>query len=84
MKKQSFNTKAFTSFAIAFAFLISSVLGIILCVVPQGRIANWTSWTLLGLEKEQWGAIHTLFVLMLLVAITLTTYSRGTLGLSRQ
>lgn len=70
MEKKIFNTKAFTSFSIAFAFLMSSISGIVLYLTPKGRVANWNTWTLLGLEKGQWEAVHTLFVLMLLVVAT--------------
>ena len=32
--------------------------GIILFVVPPGRIANWTGWTIFGLTKHQWIGLH--------------------------
>ena len=37
-----------------------TVTGLVLFVVPQGRIAYWVEWTFLGLNKEQWGDIHVL------------------------
>ncbi len=67
MQKKKINTKALTSFIIAFAFLASAISGIVLYLTPQGRIANWNAWTMLGLDKPQWGAVHTLFVLLLLI-----------------
>jgi len=70
MQKKKINTKALTSFLIASAFFMSSISGIILYITPQGRIAHWNTWTMLGLDKEQWGAVHTLFVLTLLIAAT--------------
>ncbi len=35
--------------------------GIVLYVVPQGRIAYWIHWSFLGLGKEQWGDLHMIF-----------------------
>jgi len=64
--RKRFKTKAFISFTITWTFLISSIAGIILYIAPQGRIANWTLWTVIGLEKEQWGAIHTLMSFLFL------------------
>ena len=44
---------------------------IILYLMPQGRVAYWADWRLLGLSKEQWGALHlnmgVLFILSLLL-----------------
>lgn len=34
------------------------VTGTVLYIVPQGRVAYWVHWSLLGLEKEAWGALH--------------------------
>jgi hypothetical protein len=50
--------KGLTSLAMACLFLIVSFSGIILYMTPQGRVANWTNWTLLGLGKHDWSAVH--------------------------
>ncbi len=42
--------------------LLAAVLtttGIVLYIAPQGRIAYWSDWHFLGLDKEQLGSIHT-------------------------
>ncbi len=44
------------------------VSSIILYIVPQGRVAYWSGWTLLGLSKSQWGAIHTNLGFLMLVS----------------
>jgi len=31
---------------------------VILYIVPEGRVAYWSDWTMLGLSKSQWGDIH--------------------------
>ncbi|MCP4296675.1 MAG: DUF4405 domain-containing protein [Proteobacteria bacterium] len=52
--------RGLTSFFTTFGFLIMVVTGLTLYIVPQGKIAYWIDWTLLGLTKTQWGSIHTL------------------------
>lgn len=39
--------------------LIPLVLtSVILYIVPEGRVAYWSDWTMLGLSKSQWGDVH--------------------------
>jgi hypothetical protein len=43
-------------------FLVSfTVSGVALFVSPSGQLANLTRWTLLGLSKGQWEALHIAF-----------------------
>lgn len=67
MEKKSLNIRAMTSFLVAAAFLVSIVTGIVLYIVPQGRIANWVDWNLLGLLKDDWAQIHIIFGLLFLI-----------------
>lgn len=53
-----FNWRAFVSIAAAVSFLGMCVTGVILFVVPPGRIANWTGWKIFGLTKHQWIGLH--------------------------
>jgi hypothetical protein len=66
-KKKGFYTRGFTTFILTGAFSLIAVTGVVLFITPRGRVAHWTNWTLLGLGKEDWGAIHittaTLFVI---------------------
>jgi hypothetical protein len=39
-----------------------------LYIEPHGRVAYWTKWSFLGLEKDQWGNIHIFSGLLFLVA----------------
>ena len=57
-KKFVFNWRAFFSVLSALSFIGMVFTGVILFVVPPGRIANWTGWTLLGLTKHQWIGLH--------------------------
>jgi len=44
------------------------ISGLILYLVPEGRIAYWTHWVFLGLSKTDWGNIHILSSILFLVA----------------
>lgn len=50
--------RGFISLLTALSFLIMTISGIILFVVPQGRIASWVDWRMFGLTKTQWGDMH--------------------------
>jgi hypothetical protein len=63
-----FNVKGFTSLVLMVAFLIMAVSGIMLYVSPRGRVANWTDWTILGLGKHEWAAMHMNSVFIFLIA----------------
>lgn len=59
-----------TSLTSFFSFIFIILTSIVLYFVPQGRVAYWADWTLLGLSKEQWGDIHICIgVLFLVVSI---------------
>ena len=44
------------------------VSGVILYIAPPGRIAKWTFIPILGLEKDQWQALHTIFTFLFIIA----------------
>jgi hypothetical protein len=46
---------------VTWSFLILTVTGIVLYVVPHGRVAYWVQWSLAGMEKDQWGWVHMMF-----------------------
>jgi hypothetical protein len=48
--------------------------GIILFITPPGRIANWANWELLGLSKEQYGQIHSTFMVIFIIGAILHVY----------
>lgn len=59
-----------TSLTSFFSFIALIITSIVLYVVPQGRVAYWADWTMLGLSKEQWGDMHIcLGVLFLAISI---------------
>lgn len=72
--KRDFSFRAFTTLITALAFLVLAFSGAILYSAPRGRVANWTGWSVLGLEKEQWSEVHILSALLVLVAIGFHLY----------
>ncbi|MEW6338303.1 MAG: DUF4405 domain-containing protein [Acidobacteriota bacterium] len=68
MHKPRTGFRVVTSVVMVLGFSILAVSGIVLYMSPQGRVANWTDWRLLGLRKEEWAAVHTLTALVFLVA----------------
>jgi len=67
-KRRIFNGRAFASTLSGISFIGMCITGIILFVVPPGRIANWTGWTIFGLTKAQWQALHIWWSLVFMVA----------------
>lgn len=68
-RKGRFSWRAFVSLYITWSSLILLISGVILYIAPAGRVAKWTHISLLGLEKEEWQAIHTIFSFIFVIAI---------------
>jgi len=60
--------RGLTSFFTLFGFLIMSITGLILYIVPQGRIAYWVNWELISLTKTEWGNIHIISSILFIIA----------------
>lgn len=73
-KKKKFSWRGWTTFVATLSFIVDTVSGIILYIAPPGRIAHWTNWTIWGLDKEQWVAIHTIFGYLLLIIVAIHLY----------
>jgi hypothetical protein len=61
MLRNKQSSRSLIAFIVTWAFVILTITGLVLYVVPQGRVAYWTHWSLLGLGKEQWGDVHMMF-----------------------
>ena len=55
-----FSWRAFTSVLLFWTGLVMAVSGIVLFIAPSGRVARAAVWTLWGLDKDGWGAVHTI------------------------
>ena len=47
-----------TSLTLLISFVPLMLTSIVLYIVPEGRVAYWSDWHLLGLTKTQWGDVH--------------------------
>lgn len=58
--EKKFHKRGFVSQLTAFSFLAMTITGIVLYIVPQGRIAYWVDWKFIGLTKTDWTNLHIL------------------------
>ncbi|VGO14493.1 hypothetical protein PDESU_03055 [Pontiella desulfatans] len=62
-----------TSLTTLLSFILLLFTSIILYVTPQGKIAFWANWKMLGIGKEEWGALHTNLGFLFIIAGILHT-----------
>ncbi|EGB14879.1 hypothetical protein DND132_1673 [Pseudodesulfovibrio mercurii] len=60
-----------TSLTALLSFLVTLITSVILYIVPEGRVAYWADWHLLGMTKTQWGDVHTTVGTLFLIALIL-------------
>ncbi|WP_163327813.1 DUF4405 domain-containing protein [Desulfurobacterium thermolithotrophum] len=53
--------RKYVSLFLFYSLVVMTVSGTVLYIMPHGRIAYWTGWKFLGLDKDQWGSLHTIF-----------------------
>jgi hypothetical protein len=73
-KQKTFSWRGCTTFVVTISFIVDTISGIILYIAPPGRIANWTNWTVWGLNREEWVTIHTIFGYLLLIIVGVHLY----------
>lgn len=73
-KEHGFKFRNFVSVVLTLAFIAMGLTGLALFVTPPGRFAHWTGWRLVGLGKEQWGAMHMCFGSIFIIASILHLY----------
>jgi hypothetical protein len=66
--KKSFKLRAFISLYMTISSIIILISGIILYIAPPGRIAHWSYWSMLGLTKSDWQALHIIFTFIIVIA----------------
>ena len=57
-KRSRFRLRPTISLLTAWGFGVMCLTGLVLYIEPHGRVAYWSNWTLMGLGKEQWDAVH--------------------------
>jgi hypothetical protein len=70
-KQTLFRFRSFVSLLTGFSFLGVALTGAVLFMTPPGRVANWTGWTIWGLTKHEWSALHVDFSAVFIVACVL-------------
>lgn len=73
-RRKRFYWRAFVTFSVVFSFLVIAVSGVVLYISPPGRIANWSQWSIGGLQKSGWQAVHTVFALLFVAAAAFHIY----------
>lgn len=68
VQTKQFSWRALTSMMTTGGFLIMGFTGAMLYATPEGRLAYWVDWSMLGLTKVEWGAIHVTSSLLFLIA----------------
>jgi hypothetical protein len=64
-----FQMRGFVSLFLTLAFLALGISGAVLYATPRGRVANWTGWTMLGLDKQTWQSVHMSIALLFLIGV---------------
>lgn len=60
-RRYPFQWRAYVSLLLLLAGVLLAVSGVVLYVAPSGRIAKTVEWRMLGFDKGQWEALHTVF-----------------------
>ncbi len=66
--------KKLTSLVMLLAMGVMTYTGLMLFISPPGRIANWADWRIVSLSKEEYAAVHTVFMVLFVVASILHIY----------
>lgn len=74
MVKNKHATRAFVAFLVTWSFVVLTVTGVVLYVVPHGRVASWTFWSLVGMGRDGWANVHILFGAVFIVGGALHLY----------
>lgn len=70
-----FSFKKWISLTLFFAFITASISGVVLCIMPPGRIAYWLNWKFMGLTREGWETLYLPFAIFILILGTLHLFA---------
>jgi hypothetical protein len=59
--KKELSRRGFIALSVFWSFIVETISGLVLYIVPQGSVSRWTNWKLLGLNHSDWVALHTIF-----------------------
>ena len=72
-----FRWRAFLSLTLFFAFILLAFSGLALYLRPEGSVARWVDWRLIGLDKSGWEGVHTLFCITFVVTAVIHLFWNG-------
>ncbi|MBK1733067.1 DUF4405 domain-containing protein [Thiococcus pfennigii] len=72
--RRRLSLRSVIAFLVTWSFLVLTDTGLVLYVLPHGRVAYWTHWSLLGLDKDQWAGVHMMFGGLFIVTGALHLY----------
>jgi len=52
-----------------YSTLVLILSGIVLFIMPHGRVAYFTGWNLFGIDKDGWGNMHVMFGILMSVVV---------------
>jgi len=61
--------RKFIGLILFFNSLLLIITGLVLYIMPHGRIAYWINWKFLSLNKDQWSSIHIITAILFIVAV---------------
>ncbi|ADU67166.1 hypothetical protein Selin_2451 [Desulfurispirillum indicum S5] len=66
---RSFHVRGFVSLFLTLNAILLTISGLLLYVIPEGRVARWAGWHFLGVDKGGWEAMHTIASFAFVVAV---------------
>lgn len=64
----SFRLRRLVTNVLLLSSLAAAASGVALFLRPEGSLARWLGWSLLGLDKKRWENLHLLFVALFVIA----------------
>ncbi len=74
MFKNAHPARAFIAFLVTWSFIVLTLTGVVLYIIPPGRVANWIFWRLAGLDREGWIHLHILFGAVFIISGAIHLY----------
>ena len=62
------------SLLMLWSMLVMTYTGVMLFIAPEGRVAYWVNWSMLGMGKSEFGNMHVAFMVLFFVATIFHIY----------
>ncbi|MFC1556933.1 DUF4405 domain-containing protein [candidate division KSB1 bacterium] len=69
--RRKFRLRSAASYTVFLSFIILAFSGVVMYLRPEGSVARWTSWNLLGIDKQGWEGFHTLFAILFMCSVSI-------------